>query len=155
MARRAQPREEVLAHATCVAFAGRAAVLRGESGSGKSDLALRFVSAFGGTGAKRAALVADDQVRVLRDGERLMVQPPGTIAGRLEVRGLGIVDMAHDAHAELVLLVDLTPAQEVPRLPPDPLPRERLLGVAMPVLRLDPGAPSAHVKLKLALTGRP
>lgn len=141
---------ELLIHGTCVALGNRAALLKGEPGSGKSDLALRFVSSFSADGA---VLVADDQVRVWREGDGLVAGPPETLAGLLEVRGVGIVEMGHVKSAALELIVTLSPAETIQRLPPDPLPCEEILGRSLPVLALNPFEASAAVKLKLALAG--
>src|SRR5262245_43436739 len=82
-----------LVHGTCVAFGRSAALLRGPSGSGKSDLALRFLflARRGPAALEPPTLVADDQVRIRREGARLLVEAPATLRGKLEVRGLGIV----------------------------------------------------------------
>lgn len=141
---------QTLLHGTCVAISGRAALLRGASGSGKSDLALRFLSRYGAEGA---LLVADDQVQVTVAHGRLIATAPATIAGQIEVRGIGIVSVPHCIQAELHLLVDLCDGAEVPRLPPDPPQREHLLSVAIPRIKLTPFEGSAAAKLKLALTG--
>ncbi|MDH3580585.1 MAG: aldolase [Hyphomicrobiales bacterium] len=139
---------KLLIHGTCVALRGKAALLKGAPGAGKSDLALRFVSSFTEDGA---ALVADDQVRVWCRGDCLAVGPPETLTGLLEVRGLGIVEMPHVTGAILGLIVTLSPSDQIPRLPRDPLPREDLLGHSLPMLTLAPFEVSAAVKLKLAL----
>lgn len=133
------------------------ALIRGAPGSGKSDLALRFISLFGVAegGIEGACLVADDQVLLSREGRGLVARSPETIAGRLEVRGVGIVEVPHRRRTPLTLIVDLAAAGDVPRLPPDPLPREEILGVHVPVLKLNPFEVSSPVKLKLALTGKP
>lgn len=141
---------ECLVHATAVAIGGSAALLRGPSGSGKSDLALRFVSAFAAEGA---CLVADDQTVVCRVDAGLEVRAPGTIAGLIEVRGVGAVSIPHGDGAALKLLVDLAQGDAVPRMPPDPPERESLLGCALPVALLAPFEASAPIKLKLLLTG--
>ncbi len=140
-----------LLHGTCVAIEGAAALLRGPSGAGKSDLALRFLSSFQAQGA---VLVADDQVRIAAVAGRLMASPPPTIAGRMEVRGIGIVSVPHCDEAELRLLVDLCSSGDVPRLPPEPPRQESLLKIALPCLFLAPFEASTPAKLKLALTGR-
>ncbi len=141
---------DVLIHGTCVALGDRAGLLKGAPGAGKSDLALRFISSFSEHGA---ALVADDQVRVWRDGTILTAGPPENLAGLLEVRGIGIVRMPHVAAVSLGLIVKLSAADPIPRLPPDPLPTEELLGCCVPVLMLNPFEASAPAKLKLALGG--
>src|SRR3954469_6681496 len=75
-------------HASTVATEGRAVLITGPSGSGKSDLTLRLLD-------RGFALVSDDQTIVKRDGDRLLASPPPNISGKLEIRGIGIVDMDH------------------------------------------------------------
>jgi HPr kinase/phosphorylase len=139
-----------LVHGTCVAFGPHAALLRGSSGSGKSDLALRFL-ALPADGGMAPRLVADDQVVVEAQAGGLVVSAPDTLAGKLEVRGLGIMTLPHVTQAKLVLIVDFVASDEVPRMPPDPLPRVTLLGVSVPNLQLAPFEDSAPLKLKMAL----
>ena len=148
---------ELLVHGTGVAISGSGALLRGAPGAGKSDLALRFISLFGmqERDDQGASLIADDQVLVSREGQQLVARSPESIAGRLEVRGVGIVEVPYREQNRLTLIVDLCPAGDMPRLPPDPLPREEVLGVRIPVLKLNPFEESCPVKLKLALTGKP
>jgi HPr kinase/phosphorylase len=142
-----------LVHGTCVALGRSAALLRGPAGSGKSDLALRFLflARRGPAALEPPTLIADDQVRVRREGAALLVEAPPTLRGKLEVRGLGIVDMKFASQAELVLVVDLVAAaSEVERMP-DTDARVRLLGVDVPAIRLWAAEPSAPIKLALAL----
>jgi len=139
-----------LVHGTCVAFGAHAALLRGSSGSGKSDLALRFL-ALPADGGMAPRLVADDQVVVEAQAGGLVVSAPNTLAGKLEVRGLGIMTLPHVTQAKLVLIVDFVASDEVPRMPPEPLPRVTLLGVSVPNLQLAPFEDSAPLKLKMAL----
>jgi serine kinase of HPr protein (carbohydrate metabolism regulator) len=131
----------ILAHATCVDLEDGAVLLRGASGSGKSDLALRLVDA-------GAVLVADDQVRLeCRDG-RLFASPPAALAGLLEVRGLGIVRLPHRADAPVGLVVDLVGPDDVERLPEDG--QVELASVTLARIRLTPFEASAVAKLRLA-----
>ena len=140
-----------LVHGTCVALGRRGALLRGKPGSGKSDLALRFL-ALAGDGALKPVLVADDQVFVQPGTDkRLLASPPGTIAGKIEVRGLGIVAVPHLPQAELVLVCDLVNDKDVPRMPPEPWERTEIAGHPVPLLKLAPFELSAPLKLKLAL----
>jgi HPr kinase/phosphorylase len=138
-----------LVYGTCVALGRVAAILQGPSGSGKSDLALRFVMQT--PPPLEAALVADDQVLVQRQGDRLFARPPATIAGKIEVRGLGIVSLPHLAEAELRLIVPLSDPDDVPRLPRLGEETVSIHGIALPVLRLAPFEASAPLKLRLAL----
>jgi HPr kinase/phosphorylase len=141
-----------LVHGTAVAWGGVAALIRGASGSGKSDLALRCLGLPAGplTG-EVARLVADDQVVVTRDGTGLLVSAPPTIAGRLEVRGVGIIEVGDVKPARLALVVDLVPPAAVSRLP------ERrwcsLEGVEVPMVVLTPFEASAALKVLLCLRG--
>ncbi len=142
-----------LVHGTCVALGRSAALLRGPSGAGKSDLALRFLFLARRAPAALEAplLVADDQVEITREGERLSTRAPASLRGKMEVRGVGIVDVKCLDEAELVLVVDLVPnAAEVERLP-DADARARLLGVEVPLVRLCPWEASAEIKLAVAL----
>src|SRR5271154_890830 len=91
-------------HASCVAREGAGVLLLGRPGAGKSDLALRLLEV-------GFALVADDRVDI-RDG---LARAPEALAGLLEVRGLGIVRLAHVSAARVVLAVEL--GGEVARLP--------------------------------------
>ena len=141
--------ESVLIHGTCVALGSRAAILTGLSGSGKSDLALRFIHTTPEPLAP--ALVADDQTRIkARDG-RLIAAPPETIAGQIEVRGIGIVTVPYTPEAEVALIVELAERERIPRMPPSPLPRRRLCGIDVPIMLLYPFEPSAALKLRLVL----
>lgn len=132
----------LIVHATCVAHAGRAVLLCGPSGSGKSDLALRLID--GG-----AELVADDQVVLRDDDGRLFASPPAALAGRMEVRGIGIVAVVHAASAPVVLAVDLVAPAAVERLP-EPAFRT-WLGHPVPLIALAPFEASAPAKIRIAL----
>jgi len=128
-------------HATCIALDGAAVLLKGASGSGKSDLALRLIDA-------GALLVADDQVRLDNREGRLFASAPDAIAGLLEVRGLGIVRLPYRSRVPVCLVVDLVAPGEVERLPEDE--RIEIAGVGLPRIRLAPFEASAAAKLRLA-----
>ena len=137
-----------LIYGTCVALGRTAAILQGPSGSGKSDLALRF--ALQTPAELDAALVADDQVRVETRAGKLFASPPPALAGKIEVRGLGIVTLAFRSDVELKLVVELVQADDVLRLPTE-LQAAPLCGVTLPLMRLTPFEASASLKLRLAL----
>ncbi len=146
---------EIVVHGTAIALGGRTALLRGASGSGKSDLALRAVATPASCLVESSfELVADDQVVIRAAEDGLTVSPPDRLRGLIEVRGLGIFAVPHRAHAHLSLLVDLAAPDQVDRLP-DPWPTDDLLGVSLPVLRLAPFEAAAPLKLALALTREP
>ena len=126
-----------------MAIDGRGVLLRGPSGSGKSDLALRVIDAGG-------RLVADDQTRLAREGSTLVAAAPDVISGQIEIRGIGIVPVDSVPRAPLVLVVDMVPVDQVERAP-DPGSCE-YLGLAVPLLGLAPFEASAPIKLRLALT---
>jgi serine kinase of HPr protein (carbohydrate metabolism regulator) len=116
-------------------------VILGPSGSGKSDLALRLLD-------RGFTLVSDDQTLVKRDGDRLVASAPPNIAGKLEIRGIGIVEMETVGSVPVALLVELT--SEIQRLPDEN--RERpLLGVKLPLISIDAMTASAPSKVALAL----
>lgn len=146
------PAEPELLHGTCVALGRHAALLRGPSGSGKSDLALRFLflARRGPVAQDAPSLVADDQVLVRNEEGRIIADPPGSISGQMEVRGIGIVGTRPMTGAELILVVDLVHAAEVERMPEEGATAD-VLGVKLPLVRLAPFEHSAPIKLALAL----
>jgi serine kinase of HPr protein (carbohydrate metabolism regulator) len=139
-------------HGTCVALGQRGVLLRGLPGSGKSDLALRFLFlARRGPAAHEApALVADDRVELTGKAGRVLAAAPESIRGKIEVRGVGVVNVKALAECELVLVVDLVAPEAVERLP-DPDAKARLVGIDLPLLRLAPFESSAPIKLALAV----
>ncbi len=132
----------MLVHATCVELYGLGVLLRGPSGSGKSDLALRLID--GG-----ARLVADDQVVLTAEAGGIQAAAPIQIAGRIEVRGVGIVEVATIDTAPVVLVVELVAPADVPRLSD---PNECLLaGTTLRSISLAPFEASAAAKVRLAV----
>lgn len=137
-------RDSRLIHGSCVRIGTTGVILRGPSGSGKSDLALRLID-------EGARLVADDQIRIhVRDG-KILAHAPETIRGLIEVRGLGLARLAAERlapEAVIGLLCDLDPGPHE-RLPEPET--ETLLGIAVARVRIDPFAASAPARLRLAV----
>jgi serine kinase of HPr protein (carbohydrate metabolism regulator) len=146
----ARPAQGELVHGTCVAFGRYAVLLRGRSGAGKSDLALRCLSLQDENFPPM--LVADDQVRLAADaGGAVIARPPERLAGKMEVRGLGIVEMPYLPQAQLMLICDLVPHEEVPRMLPERPQTANIGGTELPIIKLAAFEASAAAKVKLAL----
>jgi HPr kinase/phosphorylase len=146
--------EDALIHGSCIAIDGAGVLLLGAPGSGKSDLVLRLLDhqGSGTTGRLRGArLVADDQVVIRRDGALLTASAPLILRGRLEIRGLGIVAVPVVDSAPLKLAVRLTVAAEIERLPDLQKSRMDILGLALPLVLIDPEKASAPARIRAAL----
>lgn len=137
----------IVMQASAVAIGGRALLIEGPPGSGKSSLALALID-------RGAGLIGDDGVTLTRAGTRagdaLFASPPPHIAGLLEVRGVGLVatDMSPPAPVALILTLGGAAGE---RLPETPLPTRDLAGVAVPVLAFDPGTIAPAVRAEWAL----
>ena len=111
-------------HASCVAVDGRAALIVGDSGAGKSSMALTLM-AYG------ALLVSDDRVQLTRSGDKIRATAPSAISGMIEARGIGILNADAVASAHVVVVVDLSQSET------DRLPEFRSVlvnGVSLPLL---------------------
>ena len=127
-------------HASTVAIGGHAVLIEGPSGAGKSDLALRLID-------RGAVLVSDDYTALTPANGHLSASAPAAIAGRLEVRGIGIVPVTHVEQVPVALLIRLS--TEVERMPE--AESRSLAGVDIPVIAIDPREASAPIKVELAL----
>lgn len=128
-------------HASTVAIDGQAVLITGVSGSGKSDLALRLID-------RGARLVSDDYTLVTRVGTTLQVSAPTNIKGKMEVRGVGIIDFDPVEAGIAALIIRLDAAPE--RLP-DFGDTQTIVGITIPALALAPFEASAPIKVELAL----
>jgi HPr kinase/phosphorylase len=100
---------ERIVHASCVAAHGRAILIRGAAGSGKSALALELIS-------RGAGLVADDRTILAAADGALIASCPASISGLIEARGMGLMRVRPVPSAPVTLVVDLDHA-ETARLP--------------------------------------
>ncbi len=128
-------------HATTVSIKGRGVMIMGASGIGKSDLALRLID-------RGAVLVSDDYTDVRADLGALIAAPPPTIAGLIEVRGLGIITLPHTENVQVALIVDLNDA---PQRLPDEAKHIDMLGISIATLALAAHEASSPIKVEWAL----
>ena len=127
--------------ATCVAINGRAVLIEGPPGSGKSSLALTLID-------RGAVLIGDDGVTLQPRGGRLYASPPPNIAGLLEVRNLGLLEFPTVGDVPVALVVRLDPAAE--RFI-EAAERMELGGAELPLVRLRPGGEVLALKVELAV----
>lgn len=128
-------------HATTVCRGNRAVMLAGPSGSGKSDLALQLLD-------RDYTLVADDQTLLSAYKGRLMASAPPSISGKMEVRGLGIIELPIKEDVPVCLYVALG---EPPDRLPDDDEHETVFGIDVPRIRLMGSSPSAAIRIDMAL----
>lgn len=114
-------------HAACVALAGRAVLIRGAPGAGKSQLAWQLLQ-------RGAWLIGDDLIEITAHEGRLWARAPVTGKGLLEARGLGIFRLAGPGTAPLEAILDGGDGPPGERLPEPAV--EEILGVAIPRVRL-------------------
>jgi HPr kinase/phosphorylase len=148
-------------HASCIMLHGAGAafgapadcgvLLLGESGAGKSDLALRLIH----EGAK---LVADDRVELFARDGAVWAKPPEILAGLIEARGVGILSLPFETEARICLVVQLVPREKMPRMPAleryEP-PSHLDVGTKPPLIRLAPFDQSAAAKIAAAAAANP
>lgn len=142
-------------HASCVAFGNKAILIRGQPGSGKSDIALQLIDGQGhGLGNKslRAKLVADDQVILERIKGDIILTAPAILRGKLEIRGLGIVVAPHKPKAKLIGVVDFKSRAEIERMPQPEDMHVEILNLAFPRCYIDLTAPSAAARIRSFFT---
>ena len=132
-------------HASCVAIGGKGVLLLGKSGAGKSDLALRLIDG----GAK---LVADDRCELFLRGGKLYARAPDSIAGLIEMRGLGIIALPHVKSACVTLAVEL--AASLARLPEQAFytpPAGLTPKAPVPLIRVNAEGASAPARIRAAV----
>ena len=133
--------ETKLIQASAVAIDGRAVIIEGPSGIGKSSLVLALID-------RGAVLIGDDGVRLVRDGGTILASPPPNISGKLEIRHVGIADVPVTS-APLALIITL--CAEAPRLI-DEAPMRDMLGLNIPGVTLPAHDPILALRTEWALT---
>lgn len=128
-------------HVSSVAIDGRAVLIGGRSGAGKSDLALRLID-------RGAVLISDDYTFVRRVQTRALASAPERIAGRMEMRSVGIVELPTAQDVPVALYIDLS--GEPVRLP-EGKDRIAVAGIPIPSLALDGHHASTPLKVEAAL----
>jgi serine kinase of HPr protein (carbohydrate metabolism regulator) len=130
-----------MVHGTAISIGGHGVLIMGESGSGKSDLALRLID-------RGAILISDDVVFLeTRDNAPILTVAPN-IAGKMEVRGVGISNVDFIASAPLRLVIEFVDTPD--RLPED-VARATIGDYSVPVSRLNPFEQSSAIKVEYAL----
>jgi|TARA_B110000438_G_C15651424_1_gene579722 serine kinase of HPr protein (carbohydrate metabolism regulator) len=129
-------------HATTLQLDGKGVMLCGPSSSGKSDLGLRLIE-------NGALLVADDRTNLSLDQNMVLASSPAEISGKIEVRGVGIINLKVIEKVQLALVVDLIEAVVVQRMPSEE--KIDLLGIKLPLIRLYAFEASAPAKIRAAL----
>lgn len=140
-------------HGTALSVGGAGVLLRGKSGAGKSDLALRLLDSPGyGVGAVllKAFLIGDDQLYLWTEDGAVYATAPPALAGLLEVRGTGLLTVPFERRARLHLVVDLEHGPLPERLPDGPA-TVVIAGVTLPRLVLNPRLASAPAQIRAAL----
>ncbi len=130
-------------HASVIAIGKAAVLLRGPSGAGKSDLALRLI-------ANGAQLVSDDYVELQELSGKIWAHAPQTIAGMIEVRGLGLIKIPHISGVQVALACDLVSKDIIERLPE----QQQWLSIGdcqIPLMQVDSQTASAPARITLAL----
>jgi len=141
-------------HASAVLVGARAVLIRGPAGSGKSRLALDLIQAARSGTLTFARLVADDRVVLTPSHGRLLARPSEALAGLIEVRGLGIRRLDHEAVAAVGLVVDLA-VLGAPRLPEAQDQKAEISGINLPRLAIAEGAVALPSVLAFHVTKKP
>ena len=119
-------------HAGCVVLGTSGVLICGASGSGKSSLALKLIAQTRADG-KFAALVCDDQTLLAGKNGQLIARCPLSIAGKVEIRGHGIVDMPNLPSSIVHLVVELVTLKKTDRMPKRQ--STTISGIELPLVR--------------------
>ena len=130
-------------HATCISVNNRGILIKGPSGSGKSDLALRLINDGG-------HLIADDRVIIKQQNTLLLASPPNSLSGLIEVRGIGIVKLHFQKSCAISLVISLVTPEKLSRLPKKQ--HIKIFGIKLPMIHLAAFETSTVTKVHLALS---
>jgi len=129
-------------HGTSVEIKGKAALITGKPGSGKSSLALQLLD-------RGALLVSDDQTHLVLEDGHIIVSPPASLQGMMEVRGIGICQFPYQEKSVLKLFVEICDQRDCERLP-EPTFKE-YYGIKVPYLKISKGDPLGAIKVELKI----
>ncbi|MEM8723965.1 MAG: serine kinase [Pseudomonadota bacterium] len=132
---------QLLTGVSVVAIGDRALMIEGPPGSGKSSLALALID-------RGAILIGDDGVSLLREGDRLIAAPPPSVSGVIEIRNVGLVEMAVAPPTPLALLLSLE--RDAERLP-EHAARRDIAGGSVPALGFTPGTIAPAMRAEAAM----
>jgi HPr kinase/phosphorylase len=135
-----------IVHASCIVLGKAGLLIRGPSGSGKSDLVLRLID------SGDAQLVADDQVQLEFKQGGLYAYPPPCLAGKLEIRGQGIVELPYVSGVKITAVIDLVPLTDIERMPHPSDLRTTFEDVSLPCLKLFAPSSSALARIRAFLS---
>ncbi|HEV7873618.1 MAG TPA: HPr kinase/phosphatase C-terminal domain-containing protein [Enterovirga sp.] len=138
------PGPDATIHASCVVLGEAGILIRGESGSGKSTLARDVLDRAEAAGSF-GRLVCDDRIALSSRNGRLVARAVPAIAGRLEIRGIGLVTLPYEPAAVVRLVVDC--GSSAPRFPEEAGLQIELLGVTLPRIEVASGPDSAGLVL--------
>jgi serine kinase of HPr protein (carbohydrate metabolism regulator) len=111
-------------HGTAVLVGASGVLIRGESGTGKSALALALIERGG-------RLIADDRLTLSNCNGRLVASAPRATAGLVELRGRGLLSLPHEQSGVIRLVVDIVEDEGLERMPEGDQLTITLLGVAL------------------------
>ena len=130
-----------MVHGSAVAIGGLGVLLLGPSASGKSDLALRLID-------RGAKMIGDDILYIKSTDNVPQLEYAPSIAGKSEVRGVGICPVEYVTSAPLRLIVEF--AQDIDRMPAEDM-RTMIADFSVPLVKLDAFQVSSALKVELAL----
>ena len=128
-------------HGTSIALGENGLLITGESGSGKSDLALRLIDS-------GATLISDDQTVCMKKETSIHLFSMEKIYGLIEIRGIGLIKVPYIENIKLRMIIQLVD-KEIDRLPK--IKKKKLLGFNFPLIKIFPKEASAVAKIKLKL----